>query len=181
MLIMLIIRLMMILNVWYTVTQAANISVRAAALTGQAEAACRLMVENLPGFDPQRLKFAITFGTDQRALCEFSVEQSTRSLEPIVHITVTPGLPKFVPPVTPSATPSTPTPGQTAIPTFTPDPIGSLDVNRLADAPIRVEVTYDIQIVGAFLPAWTIRLSAAATARLETRAKIVPTPTLVFF
>jgi hypothetical protein len=178
---MLIIRLMMILNVWYTVTQAANISVRAAALTGQAEAACRLMVENLPGFDPQRLKFAITFGTDQRALCEFSVEQSTRSLEPIVHITVTPGLPKFVPPVTPSATPSTPTPGQTAIPTFTPDPIGSLDVNRLADAPIRVEVTYDIQIVGAFLPAWTIRLSAAATARLETRAKIVPTPTLVFF
>lgn len=180
-LILLIVRMMMILNVWYTVTQTANIAVRAAALTGDTLEACKIATENLPGFSPDRLRFKIRFGATQEATCFFTVTQTNLQAVPIVGITITPMLPTFVPPITPSPTPFTVTPAPGTRRPPTRDPLEQLDPARLADSPIRVEIVYDIQIAGPLIPAWTIRLTASATSRLETRLRVIPTATPDFF
>ena len=122
-LVLLIVRMMIILNVWYTITQTTNIAIRAAALTGEASQACRLVMENLRNYAPDHLTVTISFA-DKKAVCQFVVVQSPLNIDPEIFITVTPDLPKFQPPITPSATPYTPTPGQTLIPTNTANPAG---------------------------------------------------------
>jgi Flp pilus assembly protein TadG len=199
-LILLIVRMMMILNVWYSVTQTANIAVRAAALTGDAYEACKIVTENLIGFAPDRLQLHIQFGADQKADCKFVYTQinSNRPTPtplppdvtvtpeeptplPPVSVTVDPPLPTFVPPVRPSVTPVTPVPGASPPPTVTPDLLAATRPENLLDAPIRVEIVYEVQIAGAFLPEWKLPLRAAAWSRLESRIKVIPTPTPDFF
>ncbi len=199
-LILLIVRMMMILNVWYTVTQTANIAVRAAALTGDTYEACKIVTENLIGFAPDRLQLNIQFGSNQKADCKFVYNQLVQSPPtptpvppgvtvtpgeptpvPPVSITVNPPLPTFLPPVRPSPTVATPAKGATAPPSPTPDLIALTRPENLLDAPIRIEIVYEMQIAGALLPEWKIPLRAAAWSRLEARIRVVPTATPEFF
>lgn len=199
-LILLIVRMMMILNVWYTITQTANIAVRAAALTGDTYEACKIVTENLVGFSPDRLKLNIQFGKDQKADCQFvytqpvqgrptatpippgvTVTPEERTPLPPVSVTVDPPLPTFLPPVRPSMTPVTPKPGATNPPSPTPDILALTKPENLLDAPIRIEIVYEVQIAGPFLPEWKLPLRAAAWSRLEARIRVVPTPTPDFF
>lgn len=143
-LILLIVRVMMILNVWYSVTNAADIAVRAVALTGNTNVARQLVIDNLPGIDTTRL--VIKFVPDQ----------------PVFKRYVTP---------TPNPTPT----GRAPKPTETPDVLAMLNPDNIPDNPVRIEVSYDMQIAGPLVPAWTIRLGANATARMEPRVTAAPT------
>ncbi len=178
-LVLLIVRMMIILNVWYTITQTTNIAIRAAALTGEASQACRIVMENLRNYAPDHLTVTISFA-DKKAVCQFVVLQSPLNIDPEIFITVTPDLPKFQPPITPSATPYTPTPGQTLIPTNTANPAGA-DTTQLPDLPVRIQIEYDMQVAGPFAPDWRVHLAAAARARLESRVKVLPTATPEIF
>jgi hypothetical protein len=146
--------------------------------------ACQIVSENLVGFAPERLKVIVTFGegkTAQVALCQFTTVQVSAS-QTVMGITITPTLPRFIPPITPSVTPQTPTPGQTLIPTRTPDRLRLLDTRTLPDLPIKVEISYDVQLVGPLVEPWKLTLGANAIARLEARIRtVIPTPTREFF
>ncbi len=133
-LILLIVRMMMILNTWYTLTSAAEIAVRAAALTGNAAIARQIVLDNMPGADPAQLS-----------------------------ITFQPDLPTFGFP--PTVTP---------LPSVTPNILAPIDPQNIPDYPIRISLVYNEQIAGPLIPTWTLRLSANATARLETRIKLTP-------
>jgi hypothetical protein len=179
-LIMLIVRVMTILSLWYSVLSATHIGVRAVTLTGLPAEGCRIILENLPGFDVSRLQIRLTFGT-QDVICQLVSEPVPGLRATQIGITLTPAVTKFLPPVTPSATPQTPVPGKTLPPTPTADPLALLNYNSIPDLPVRIQVDYDTQIVGPMAPDWTIRLTARSVARLETRLTPIPTPKRDFF
>ncbi len=141
-LILSIVRMLLILNTWYSVNNAADIAVRAVALTGDTTVARQLVLDNLPGVNAARLR-----------------------------VVFTPEKPVFKRYVTPTPIPVT---GK-APSTITPDPAALLDPNNIPDNPVSVEVTYDMQLVGPFLPDLTVRLGTKATARMEPRVTAAPT------
>ncbi len=151
--IMMIVRMMLILNLWYTVTAAAEIAVRAAALTNNADSAKQIVLDNLPGVDPNR-----------------------------IHIEFEPSAPVFYTTPTPIPT-ATGTrranPTATPIPKVTIDPLASIDPFQIPDYPIRITITIDELLAGPMIPDLRIKLSASAIGRLEVRLN--PLPTMGYF
>jgi hypothetical protein len=136
-LILLSVRMLLILNAWYMLVNAADIGVRAAALTGSRDTGIQLVLANMPGVASTDL--TVTF-----------------------------------------------TPSNTKTFTFPPTPVimptnlpGLADPFTIPDAPIRINVVYQFQLVGPLVPQWTVALTASATARLESR--LTPLSPLNYF
>ncbi|GEM_PF-1232028 len=162
-LILLIVRIMLILNLWYTLTATADIAVRAAALTGSAAAARDIVYANMSGAGPANL--SISFEPDQALF--YAVPTATIPASPLPPRKGTPtAKASATARVTPTLTP-------------TPDALSLINTELIPEHAIKITIVYEEQVVGALLPAWTIRLSANATARLE--ARLQPLPTLEFF
>jgi hypothetical protein len=149
-LLLLSVRVLMIMNSWYMVVNAADVGARAAAITGNAADVRRVILANFPGVDPANIDISI------------SPDTATFSREP----TITP-----IPP--------TKTPAAKFVPSATPDPLAAIDPRGIPDYPVRVSITYHVQIAGPMIPAWNITLSSSAIARLETQFH--PLPTLSYF
>jgi len=161
-LIVLSVRMLMILNTWYVLINAADIGVRAAALTGRADSGRRLVLENMPGVSSDEISVIFTqpFAKVPAVPCANSAA---------IASTITPDNRQTF------AFPPTPT----IMPHATADPLGLADPHTILDAPIRIQVVYRFQIIGPLAPDWIINLTACATARLE--ARLVPLPPLTYF
>ena len=133
------VRVIIILIAWYRIVDAADIGVRAAALTGSADSARQVIYHNLSDLDQDSLSIT------------------------------------FIPDTTHFGRPPTTTP----LPSVTPNPLTAIDPKAIPDFPLRITVTYTFQVAGPLFPAWTINLTASATARIESR--LTPLPTLPFF
>jgi len=145
-LILLSVRVLMIMDSWYMVVNAADVGARAAAITGDANDVRRVILANFPGVDPTSIDIII------------SPDTPTFNRQP----TITP-----IPP--------TKTPAARFVPTATPDPLTAIDPRGIPDYPVRVSITYHMLVAGPLVPAWEITLSSSATARLETQFHPLPT------
>lgn len=145
-LIMLSVRVLTIMSAWYMVVNAADVGARAAAITGSADDVRRVILANFPGVDSSSIE---------------------------IHIS--PDTPTFDRSPTKTPIPLTNTPAARFVPTATVDPLIAIDPRRIPDYPVRVSIIYHIQVAGPLAPAWSIALTASATARLETQFHALPT------